>query len=46
MDDDPRLQNLADDPKMQAQGLTTPWKIMLKEKIKDVLIEEELRRRK
>lgn len=46
MDDDPRLQNLADDPKMQAQGLTTPWKIMVKEKIKDVLIEEELRRRK
>ncbi|KAN0092960.1 hypothetical protein V8E55_003744 [Tylopilus felleus] len=45
-DDDPRLKNLADDPKMMAQGLTTPWKIMLKEKVKEVLIEEELRRRK
>lgn len=45
-DDDPRLKNLADDPKMKAQGLTTPWRIMLKEKIKEVLIEEELRRRK
>lgn len=45
-DDDPRLKNLADDPKMQAQGLTTPWRIMLKEKIKEVLIEEEVRRRK
>ena len=46
MDDDPRLHNLADDPKMQEQGLTTPWKIMLREKIKEVLIEEEVRRRK
>lgn len=45
-DDDPRLKNLADDPKMKAQGLTTPWRIMLKEKIKEVLIEEEVRRRK
>ncbi|KAG6334648.1 hypothetical protein ID866_4444 [Astraeus odoratus] len=45
-DDDPRLKYLADDPKMQAQGLTTPWRIMLKEKIKEVLIEEEVRRRK
>ncbi|KAL4064414.1 DnaJ-domain-containing protein [Scleroderma citrinum] len=45
-DDDPRLLNFADDPKMQAQGLTTPWKIMLREKIKEVLIEEEVRRRK
>jgi len=45
-DDDSRLKNLADDPKMKAQGLTTPWKIMLKEKIKEVLIEEEVRRRK
>ncbi|KAG8213303.1 chaperone regulator [Butyriboletus roseoflavus] len=45
-DDDPRLKNLADDPKMKAQGLTTPWRIMLKEKVKEVLIEEEVRRRK
>ncbi|KAG9314989.1 hypothetical protein JVU11DRAFT_4098 [Chiua virens] len=45
-DDDARLKNLADDPKMKAQGLTTPWRIMLKEKIKEVLIEEEVRRRK
>lgn len=45
-DDDLRLQNLASDPKLQAQGLTTPWRIMLKEKIKEVLIEEEVRRRK
>ncbi|KAI9573998.1 DnaJ-domain-containing protein [Boletus coccyginus] len=45
-DDDSRLRNLADDPKMKAQGLTTPWRLMLKEKIKEVLIEEELRRRK
>ncbi|KAI6042616.1 DnaJ-domain-containing protein [Pisolithus marmoratus] len=45
-DDDPRLRNLADDPKLKEQGLTTPWKIMMKEKIKEVLIEEEVRRRK
>ncbi|KAI6025968.1 DnaJ domain-containing protein [Pisolithus orientalis] len=45
-DDDPRLRNLGDDPKLKEQGLTTPWKIMLKEKIKEVLIEEEVRRRK
>lgn len=45
-DDDARLRDLGDDPKMQAQGLTTPWKTMLKEKIKEVLIEEEVRRRK
>ncbi|KAF8554625.1 DnaJ-domain-containing protein [Imleria badia] len=45
-DDDPRIKNLAEDPKMKAQGLTTPWRIMLKEKIKEVLIEEEVRRRK
>ncbi|KIJ66992.1 hypothetical protein HYDPIDRAFT_108971 [Hydnomerulius pinastri MD-312] len=45
-DDDPRIKDLADDPKMKAQGLTTPWRVMLKEKIKEVLIDEEVRRRK
>jgi DnaJ family protein C protein 8 len=45
-DDDPRIKNLANDPKMIAQGLTTPWRIMLKEKVKEVLIDEEVRRRK
>ncbi|KAF9223775.1 DnaJ-domain-containing protein [Gyrodon lividus] len=45
-DDDPRVKNLASDPTMMAQGLTTPWKTMLKEKIKEVLIDEEVRRRK
>ncbi|KAH7884452.1 DnaJ domain-containing protein [Phlebopus sp. FC_14] len=45
-DDDPKLKYLADDPNMKAQGLTTPWRIMLKEKIKELLIEEEVRRRK
>jgi DnaJ family protein C protein 8 len=45
-DDDPRIKNLASDPTMVAQGLTTPWKLMLREKVKEVLIDEELRRRK